>query len=89
MSTRGGSVRRGVLQYNTRFGRFEFEDRETVTAISCGHVLAIRIGAHYAWGRIEIDQARRWYMIFPSLSGRRSMAVDLRTGSVYDAQVPR
>ena len=57
MSTRGGSVRRGVLQYNTRFGRFEFEDRETVTAISCGHVLAIHIGAHYAWGHIEIDQA--------------------------------
>ena len=79
--------RRGILRYSPDQDRFCLDEGEAITSFHCGETLGIRIGADYAWGRMESDDERQWYIIFSAPPGKHSSAFTLRRGHRYDACV--
>jgi hypothetical protein len=76
-------MRKGVLRYDSGFGRWAFDQGDCRESLHCGEVLAIRIADRYLWGRIEMDNKQEWYIILQ----RNDISFTLRQGVWYPAQM--
>ena len=76
----------GILCYDEQADRFRFQSGEQSYALHCGESLGLRMGGHFEWGRLEMDRAANWYIIFSAPDSGRDTALTLRNTN-YDAQI--
>lgn len=79
------ATKRGVLRYEESANRFCLQFADRSYAMHCGEAIGLRVGAHFVWGRLEMDRAG-WYVIFSAPGDGPEVAFTLRN-IIYDAQI--
>lgn len=80
-------TRRGILRYDRQFDRFWVQCGADSVSLHCGETIGLRIGRQFMWGRLEVDIAGSWYIIFPTSTDHTPTALTLRKTAIYDAKV--
>lgn len=79
--------KRGILRYDKECDRYWIQCEYETISLSCGEVVGLRIGQRYVWGRLEVDLAGSWCIIFPGSTDGKSTVLTLRTAGTYDAKI--
>ncbi|WP_029420178.1 DUF5348 domain-containing protein [Alicyclobacillus macrosporangiidus] len=81
------TAKRGTLRYDRQWDRFSVQCGDDSVSLHCGEVIGLRIGRQFVWGRLEMDMAGSWCIIFPGSTDGKSTVLTLRKAATYDAKI--
>ncbi|SFV09616.1 DUF5348 domain-containing protein [Alicyclobacillus macrosporangiidus] len=81
------AAKRGTLRYDRQWDRFSVQCGDDSVSLHCGEEIGLRIGRQFVWGRLEVDMAGSWCIIFPGSTDGKSTVLTLRTAGTYDAKI--